>query len=448
MKHLSGDIQRKDTNKPSRALPCIALSISVMVLIGFGCRHATETEEKRISIAMPQWFYPSAKRPWLQKFWQTIREENPGWVFDLDLVPGKREQVLEKLMVVHASGQGPDLACVRLEAIPTLVEQGILVPIGDRLPAGVWEAMIPPLRPSVEWEGMRYVLPYDIGVRVILYREDLFHAAGIPEPSPTWTWDDLAAAARKLTRDLDGDGTIDQWGLGIPAARSRKSIFQWLPWFWSLGGSLQGKDGQVTLCTPAACGAMQWYRDLANKYRVTPATFYAIDQDAVFQGLAGGLFAITEGGSWEMAMLATHSPHHRKIRITLLPQPRPGAASTTLVDGWGFGILSQDREKQPVLAGILRHLCSTEHQLDKYRASGMLSPFQKVYQDPLFTQDSEGRMLAAALRQARAAPSIPSFPSISEALEIALQEVLMNGVRPAEALAEQDLRLQNRRKRH
>ncbi len=425
----------------------VAPLIMMMSLLGLGCQRAEQTEEKRITVALPQWFSPSEKSPWLQKAWQTIREENPEWTFDLELVPGKTAQVLQKLMVVHASGEGPDLACVRLESMPALVEQGILEAMDGKLPARVWEALIPALVPSLEWRGMRYVLPYDIGVRVILYRKDLFDAAVIPAPSPTWTWDDLVAAARRLTQDLDGNGTIDQWGFGVPAARSRKSILQWLPWFWGLGGVLQDKDGQVTLCTPAAVGAMQWYRDLAHKHRVTPPTFYAMDQDTVFQGLAGGLFAMTEGGSWERAMLKRHSPHNEKIRIALLPTPGPGGSSTPRVDGWGFGVRSQDKEQQPVLVRLLEHLCSTEHQLAKYRASGMLSPFQPVYQDPLFTQDPEGKVLAAALRNARPAPTLPSFPSISEALEIALQEVLMEGTRPAEALAAQDQRLRNKQNR-
>ena len=425
----------------------IASLIMMTTLLCQGCLRVEETEEKRITVALPQWFSPSEKSPWLRKAWQTIREENPEWAFDLELVPGKTEQVLQKLMVVHASGEGPDLACVRLDSMPALVEQGILEPMDDKLPVKAWGALIPALAPSVEWQGERYVLPYDIGVRVILYRKDLFDEAGIPAPSPTWTWDELVAGAKKLTKDLDGNGTIDRWGFGVPAARSRKSILQWLPWFWGLGGDLQDKDGRVTLFTPAAVGAMQWYRDLAHEHRITPPTFYAMDQDTIFQGLASGLFAMTEGGSWERAMLKRHSPHNEKIRIACLPKPGSGGSSTPLVDGWGFGVLSRDKEKLPVLTRLLEHLCSTEHQLAKYRASGMLSPFRPVYEDPLFTRDPEGKVLAATLRDARPAPTLPSFPSISEALEIALQEVLMEGKRPTEALAAQDQRLRNKQHR-
>lgn len=430
----------------TRAVRQITSLVMLTALLGLGCDRTEETGERRIRVALPQWFSPSKDSPWLEQAWQTIREENPAWTFELELVPGKTEQVLQKLMVVHASGESPDLACVRLESIPALVEQGILHPLEGRVPSGLWEAMIPALLPGVQWEGKRYALPYDIGVRVILYREDLFDAAGIPAPSPTWTWDDLVARAAKLTRDLDGDGTIDRWGFGVPAARSPKSVFQWLPWLWSLGGDLQNREGEIELGTPAAIEAMQWYRDLAHRHRVTPPTLYAMDQDTIFQGLASGLFAMTEGGSWERSMLAKHSPFNEKIRIARLPRPRPGGSSVTLVDGWGFGVLTQDKEKQGALIRALEHLCSTGHQLAKYRASGMLSPFQPVYEDPLFSNDPEGRILAEALREARPAPLLPSLPAVSEALQIALQEVLMEGTRPAEALAAQELRLRNRKK--
>ena len=416
------------------ALRWFALSILVTALFVPGCKRAEQADGKRIRVALPQWFYPSEERPWLDEVWQTIREENPEWNFDLELVPGRTEQVVQRLRLVHASGQGPDLACVRLDAMPGLAGQGILKPIDDTLSAHMWQTMIPALLPAVEQEGKRYGVPYDIGVRLILYRTDLFEEEGIPAPSKAWTWDDLVAAAKRLTRDLNGDGTIDQWGFGVPAARSRKSVLQWLPWFWSLGGNLQGEDGEVALFTPAAVGAMQWYRDLTHRYRVTPTTAYSMDQDTLFLGMASGLFAITEGASWEIAMLRKHSPHHEKIRIALLPSPRPGSMSATLVDGWGFGLLSDDREKHKILARLLERLCSGEHQLAKYLGSGMLSPFEPLYQDPLFTRDPQGKVLAEALRTARPAPSFSSFPAVSEALEIALQEVLMNKADPATVL--------------
>ena len=67
---------------------CLAWCPILMILFfGLGCQRVEQTEEKRITVALPQWFSPSEKNPWLQKAWQTIREENPEWTFDLELVP-------------------------------------------------------------------------------------------------------------------------------------------------------------------------------------------------------------------------------------------------------------------------------------------------------------------------------------------------------------------------
>jgi multiple sugar transport system substrate-binding protein len=293
----------------------------------------------------------------------------------------------------------------------------------------------------VERDGKRYVLPYDIGVRVILYRTDLFRDHGITPPSESWTTNDLLENARKLTQNLDGDGRIDQWGLGIPAARSDKSVFQWLPWFWSLGGDVRPAQGGSFLATPAAVEAMQWYSDLAHRYRVTPPTLYAMDQEAVFQGIAGGLFAMTEGGSWEPSMLKKRSQFGDRIGIALLPSARPGHPAVTLVDGWGFGVLTDDTHKHQAIRRIVEHLSSSGHQVEKYKASGMLPPFENAYTHSLFRDNATGRMLAEAVKSARHPEAEVLSPKVIEALEVAMQDVLSSGVEPRKALERQEKKL-------
>ena len=121
----------------------------------------------------------------MERTWQEIRAENPGVVIDLRLVPGRTEHVLQKLMVLNASGQAPDLACLKLHWVPQLTERGILQPLEGQMPESLWDSLIPALRPSAGSTGPdrnRYLLPYDVGVRVILYRSDLFRAAGLEEP--------------------------------------------------------------------------------------------------------------------------------------------------------------------------------------------------------------------------------------------------------------------------
>jgi multiple sugar transport system substrate-binding protein len=48
----------------------------------------------------------------------------------------------------------------------------------------------------------------------------MFKAAGLDVNAPPKTWDEFLAYAKKLTRNTDGDGKIDQWGFGTVAAKS------------------------------------------------------------------------------------------------------------------------------------------------------------------------------------------------------------------------------------
>ena len=62
---------------------------------------------------------------------------------------------------------------------------------------------------------------------MLLYRDDLFKAAGV-EMTEVETWDDFIAAGKKATRDLDGDGEVDQYAIVLDRAHGER-LFQSTP---------------------------------------------------------------------------------------------------------------------------------------------------------------------------------------------------------------------------
>ncbi|MHB1483367.1 MAG: extracellular solute-binding protein [Saccharofermentanales bacterium] len=61
-----------------------------------------------------------------------------------------------------------------------------------------------------------YGLPFTCSPLVLLYNQNLFEDSGVALPTSGWKWDDFRNAAKKLTKDTDGDGKIDQWGFNYP----------------------------------------------------------------------------------------------------------------------------------------------------------------------------------------------------------------------------------------
>jgi ABC-type glycerol-3-phosphate transport system substrate-binding protein len=64
---------------------------------------------------------------------------------------------------------------------------------------------------------------------VLFWNKSMFAREGLPDLYETffnygWTWDKMLEFAKALTKDTDGDGVIDQWGIGGTAQRLERGF--------------------------------------------------------------------------------------------------------------------------------------------------------------------------------------------------------------------------------
>ena len=60
--------------------------------------------------------------------------------------------------------------------------------------------------------GHQYALPYEVVPTLLFVNKSLLAKEGIEMPEQDWTWNDMYEICRKVTRDTDGDGILDQFG--------------------------------------------------------------------------------------------------------------------------------------------------------------------------------------------------------------------------------------------
>jgi ABC-type glycerol-3-phosphate transport system substrate-binding protein len=105
------------------------------------------------------------------------------------------------------------------------------------------------------------------------YWKPAFQEAGI-RPEDLQTWDDLIAAAKKLTIDRDKDGRIDQYGLGLTNGRDTFDILHWEQLAWSIDGGFFPSDHapytaeRVSVSSPPSIYAMELLADAVHKHKV------------------------------------------------------------------------------------------------------------------------------------------------------------------------------------
>jgi multiple sugar transport system substrate-binding protein len=199
---------------------------------------------------------------------------------DADLLPfADRDDLIVRLSTSIAGGEPPDLFLMNyryygqfaardaLEPVDTYLEGSEASSAGDFFGT----AMTP-----FQWQGRQVCLPQNVSSLVVYYNADRFAEAGLPLPAEGWTWDDMVRSARALTRDDDGDGTTDVYGLGVDP-----EIIRLAPLIWSNGGSLVDDEAAPTrfdFDAPAVT-AMQRFIDLRSLHEVTPTDEEAESED-------------------------------------------------------------------------------------------------------------------------------------------------------------------------
>lgn len=195
-----------------------------------------------------------------------FNESNPRVYVDAQFM-GEYNILNQKLIASVAADIPPNLAQVFESWTDELREEGVIAPLDPLIdgPGGFDRTdMVPALLRNVTVEGKIWSLPCNKSIQVLYYNKDLFRQAGLDPERPPATWDEFIEMAGKLTIDKDGDGRIDQWGVGFAPD-------SW--WFMNLtrcfGGEIVTPEGdRALLSSPAAIRAGQFMQDLIRKYKV------------------------------------------------------------------------------------------------------------------------------------------------------------------------------------
>lgn len=64
-----------------------------------------------------------------------------------------------------------------------------------------------------QYDGSQYALPYECAPKLMFVNKSILDKEGIEVPDEKWTWDDFYSICENVTKDTDGNGTVDQFGV-------------------------------------------------------------------------------------------------------------------------------------------------------------------------------------------------------------------------------------------
>ena len=312
----------------------IAVALLLVCLVVAGCGDGQQKAEGKARVKLLGWADTTSMAKY-RIIEEAFEKTNPAIDLVVEILDG--ESYHRKLPIMIASDSAPDIfECVPESpaSFPSYASKRAYVDLGplverDGIDLDQW---FPKVIASCRFEGKLYILPKKLNAPgAVHYNMDLFDQAGLPYPDRDWTWDQAIELARQLTKDLDGDGRVDQWGLSAPIAQGYVGPIM-RGWEWV-------RDGGVNIDDPLFYETLQRMADLIHVERVAP-TLEETERSGLPNYLlfTTGKVAMQPGRRWQTAIYKREIGDAFRWDTVWLPLPAEGAQRRYAIGSEAWGI--------------------------------------------------------------------------------------------------------------
>ncbi len=327
-----------------------------------------------------------------------------------------------------------DLITMDIVQAGQYAEGGHVLLLNDLMKRDAAELQLDDIYPAIlatlgNYDGKQVAFPFSGYANVLVYRTDLFEAAGLKPPP---TLQDLQVDAEKLTDRAKG-----QYGWVANGQKGPAVAQDWMQYNAQLGGSILDESGKPALNSPANVKSLTLYKELFEKAAPPGAVDYDWGgrEEAFRQGIAATM------QTWSVGASGYGDPDKSKIvgkfAMTEAP-PGQGVKEQYGLGGWGLSVnkdISKDR--QEAAWKVIKYLCSAEGQkAQALLGSGGFIRKSTLHDPELLAKFPFLPVIDTSFQHANGdyRPRIAEYPEIQDLLGTAVNSVLAGNADPKAAL--------------
>lgn len=408
-----------------RAKKEVALML-VGVVMGLAFVGAAQQE----TITLRIWHRLTFTEEVVQMFNQKMEAEGKNIRAVFEQIP-YAEQVT-KFMSALAAGNAPDVYVLDLIQYPYFISIGAFYDITEKAKTLPYFNDFPEriLRLGMKDERI-YALPAVFDLSALLWNKDLFEAAGLDPDKPPATWDELIKYGQKLTKDLDGDGVIDQWGFAVAGGSGGAYMFWFMPFVWANGGDILSEDGTTVLFdSPETVEAVKLWVDAIHRYKIAPLSSVHWSSGDRYNLFVSGKLAMFLSGNFNVPTIHADAP---SLRFGVAPIPKPaGGRHASFAGGDLIGITSQC--KHPEAAWEFVKFFESEEVMVEVFAKNLVLPSRATLYNNKYFQEMPEMMDFAELLEIAQAPYTPKYNELYDPMQFYMEKALLGELAPEEAV--------------
>jgi sn-glycerol 3-phosphate transport system substrate-binding protein len=371
-----------------------------------------------------------------------FEKENPG----IKLKPiysGSYQESITKALTAVKSGEPPVMSILLSTDMYTLIDEDAIVPFDPLIKTAddkAWlKSFYPAFMENSQTGGKTWGIPFQRSTIVLYYNKEMFKEAGLDPSKPPENWTQMREYAQKLTK-RDASGKVTQWGVQIPSSGFPYWLFQGLA--IENGAQLMNAAGTQTYYDkPEVIGALQYWLDLVNKYKVhpegivewgtTPKDFFE-KKVAMIWTTTGNLTNVKNNAKFDFG-------------VAMLPAGKQRGSPT---GGGNFYIFAKSTPAQRAAAmKFIKWVTSPERAAQWGIETGYVAVREDAWNTPVMKKYVEGFPAAAVardqLKYAKAELSTHDNQRVTKALNDGLQAALTGTKTPEQAM--KDAQVQSER---
>lgn len=315
----------------------------------------------------------------------------------------------KQLSIGASADELPDIAILDSPDHASYVDMGIFEDLTGKFDVGsYYEGAVN----SCTVDGKLYGVPFGVNCLALYYNEDMLNDAGCKVPT---TWDELKETAKALT-------TESVTGLALCSVQNEEGTFNFVPWLWSTGASSYDINNENGI------RALAFIQDLVNEGVMSKECINWTQGDVMNQFIAGNV-AMMENGPWQIPTMQAEAPE-LNWKVTLIPKD---SEYSSVLGGENYAVINGGNVEGAL--DFLTYSTSEEQvkfMMDKF---GYISANQSIAETQ-FEADSPYQPFVEELKYAMPRGPLAEWPSVSDAISLAFNQVITGTATPEDAAAE------------
>ena len=323
--------------------------------------------------------------------------------------------VTTKLDTAFTGSNPPDIMELGNTLVAKYASVGALQDISSKKSiyenSGTW---LKSLTESCTYNGKLYCVPYYAGSRAVIYRKDMFTAAGVQPPT---SMDELLTVGQKLMTKYGSDPNFS--ALYFPG----KYWYAAAPFVWDFGGDIATESGNKWTGSLNSSQAQQGLTTLNNLVSKLSRADKTGDEAKQDQAFAQGHIAMIVANGWEVGVITDAKSGDPTLKDKLgafpIPSHNAGQTAPVFLGGSDLGIAAKSKH-QALAQEWVGLLAGTKYQSQMVTVGGVIPNTTQL----VSLSSGLPAIFAAAATNSRFTPNSPNWANVESAN--VLQDMLVS----------------------